>query len=174
MDGIVTNEEAEGFKNWVNVYAPENKGFPFSDVQLRLSRIYEDGHVDDNERAELLELIKSLSGIDPTNPQSEPLSTTLPLCNPAPDIKFQGSTFVITGKCAYGTRAKVGEAILQRGGIIGDNPSRSTNYLLIGFLASRDWIHSTHGLKIQRAIELRQTGSEIAIISEEHWRKHLN
>ena len=33
----------------------------------------------------------------------------------------------------------------------------------------RAWLESTHGRKILRAIELRQAGSQIAIVAEEPW-----
>ncbi len=40
---------------------------------------------------------------------------------------------------------------------------------VIGAIGSRDWIHSTHGRKIERAVELREQGTGIYILSEEYW-----
>jgi hypothetical protein len=52
-------------------------------------------------------------------------------------------------------------------------PSGSSHYLVIGVFASRDWMYTNYGRKIERAVELRQCGSGIAIISEEHWKHFL-
>ena len=55
------------------------------------------------------------------------------------------------------------------GGHVTDMPSSDTDYLVIGELCSPEWVHTTFGRSIERAIELREGGANIAIISEEHW-----
>lgn len=54
-----------------------------------------------------------------------------------------------------------------------DNPTQDLDYLVIGNCGSRAWLHSTHGLKIQRALELRGVKRKLSIISENHWAKAL-
>jgi NAD-dependent DNA ligase len=102
-------------------------------------------------------------------------STTLPLDAPAPDpILFSEHSFAITGRFAYGTRRKVKEAIETRGGTTSDSaPTRESHYLVIGIFASRDWYNTNYGRKIERAVELRDSGCGIAIVSEEHWKKFV-
>ena len=81
---------------------------------------------------------------------------------------------MVTRRFAYGTRRKVSEAILTRGGIPTDStPTRQTHYLVIGLFASRDWANTNYGRKIERAVELRDLGSGISIISEEHWKQFV-
>jgi hypothetical protein len=81
---------------------------------------------------------------------------------------------VITGRFAYGTRRKVFEVISGLGGLPGDSPpNRDTSYLVIGTFASRDWSNTNYGRKIEHAVELRESGSRISIISEEHWKRFL-
>jgi hypothetical protein len=46
--------------------------------------------------------------------------------------------------------------------------------LVIGTFASRDWANTNYGRKIERAVELRQSGSGISIISEEHWKRFVS
>jgi hypothetical protein len=41
--------------------------------------------------------------------------------------------------------------------------------LVIGEIGSQDWLHSTHGRKIEKAIEYNDTGAKIAIVPEKHW-----
>ena len=45
--------------------------------------------------------------------------------------------------------------------------------LVVGAVASRDWLHSSYGRKIMRAVELRDSGRTVGIIGEDHWRRFL-
>ncbi|MCF7752113.1 BRCT domain-containing protein, partial [Bacillus subtilis subsp. subtilis] len=82
-------------------------------------------------------------------------------------------SFVVTGTFSFGVRATVSEAIERLGGRLSGSPSRRTHYLIIGELGSRDWINSNAGRKILTAVELRDEGHPIAIVSERHWARHL-
>lgn len=170
-DGVVSDEEARFFADWIKRYLPLGPVWPFSDVLARVERIFADGRCDDEERAELKAVMEALCGHTEAASASEAHSTTLPLCEPQPSLVFPERQFVITGKFAYGTRTKVMDAIVGLGGVPTDSaPSLKSHYLIIGTFSSRDWINTSHGRKIERAVELRQGGSGIAIVSEEHWR----
>jgi len=52
---------------------------------------------------------------------------------------------------------------------VGTAVTRRTNSLVIGPIASRAWLESTHGRKILRAVELRSEGLPVRIVSEEAW-----
>jgi hypothetical protein len=54
-------------------------------------------------------------------------------------------------------------------GVIDQTPTRETNYLVIGELCRPEWIHATFGRSIERAIELRDQGYGIQIVSKECW-----
>jgi NAD-dependent DNA ligase len=119
--------------------------------------------------------MEALCGYTTQADPTETYSTSLPLNNPPPDpVVVKDRLFNITGKFAYGTRKKVIEAIESSGGKAEDSPpTRKSHYLVIGLFASRDWVHTNHGRKIERAVELRKSGSGIAILSEEHWKKFV-
>jgi NAD-dependent DNA ligase len=174
-DGIVNPKEVEFFSAWVQKYAPLEPVWPFTDVLKRVEQIFADGRVSEEECEDLRGVMEALCGYtDETKPE-ETYSTSLPLNDPLPEpVIFPDKVFNITGKFAYGARSKVVEAIKSAGGkALDSSPTRESNYLIIGLFASRDWIHTSHGRKIERAVELRDSGSEIAIISEEHWKKFL-
>jgi hypothetical protein len=44
---------------------------------------------------------------------------------------------------------------------------------VIGEIGSRDWIHSTHGRKIEKAMDYNGRGCRIAIVGEQHWHGYL-
>jgi len=174
-DGIVTDAEAQFFAEYVRKFAAYEPVWPFTDVLARLERIFADGICDDEEREELKHVMEALCGHAEQCSPSETYSATLPLDSPLPDpVFFPDHSFVITGRFAYGTRRKVFGRISDLGGFADDAPpTRDTNYLVIGTFASRDWANTNYGRKIEHAVELRESGSGISIISEEHWKRFV-
>jgi NAD-dependent DNA ligase len=174
-DGVVTEAEAQFFAEWVRKFAPYEPVWPFTDILARVERIFANGRCDDEERAELQSVMEALCGHRKEAQPDETRSTTLPLDSPQPEpLVFPGQQFVVTGRFAYGTRRKVFEAIEALGGVCGDSaPTLTTRYLVIGVFASRDWYNTNYGRKIERAVELRDSGTGISIVSEEHWKRFL-
>lgn len=176
-DGEVNEHEAIFFAEWLRAHAPDEPIWPFTDVLKRVERIFADGVCDAEERAELQAVMQALCGFDapaPT-PTAAPLSTTLPLCAPQPTpLAFAGQQFVVTGKFAHGPRSAVFEAIERLGGQPSDSsPTKATKYLVVGVFASRDWVNTSHGRKIEKAVQLRTQGTGIRIVSEDHWRQFI-
>ncbi|MCG3706408.1 BRCT domain-containing protein [Aliarcobacter butzleri] len=175
-DGIINTKEGNFLLDWIkkhfDVY--DLNTYPVNTIYDRLSRILEDGFINDEESKEFSELLASFTGDKPIHEEVSSMSSTLPLTNPAPNIEFINKTFCMTGAFTIGTRAKIEELIQDLGGVPQKNPTLKTNYLVIGILGSGDWIHSSYGRKIEKAVELRDiNGSDIQIISEEHFIKFI-
>jgi len=51
--------------------------------------------------------------------------------------------------------------------------TKRTRVLVIADLGSRDWIHTSYGRKIERAVEYRQAGVPLVITDEAYWASHL-
>ena len=171
-DGIVNASEAKFFAEYVERFAPYEPVWPFTDILERVKRIFADGLCDEDEREELRAVMAALCGHKEDISAAATPSTSLPFCTPCPTpVVFPERNFVITGKFAFGKRAAVINAIEALDGIATDSsPTQETNYLVIGLLASRDWAHANFGRKIERAVHLRERGTGLSIISEEHWR----
>jgi hypothetical protein len=174
-DGVVTEEEAKFFANWVQTYAPMEPVWPFTDILARVERIFSDGRCDAEELDELKAIMEALCGHIAKTGTEETQSTKLPLDFPPPDpVVFSNRLFNVTGKFALGPRRKVMVEIEQRGGIASDSaPTRESHYLVIGIFASRDWAHTNYGRKIEHAVDLRKSGSGISIISEQHLKRFI-
>lgn len=174
-DGDVSTQEAMFLQDWLRRNAHCAHRYPFSILLHRLADALRDGVVDEDEERELIEAIVKLVGGEANGEfesQSASLSSSLPLDNPAPSIDH-ASPFVVTGTFAFGPRASVMEAISSRGGLVASSVSKKVRFLVIGEVGSRDWIHSSYGRKIEKAVELRDAGVPIAIVSERHWASHL-
>jgi hypothetical protein len=101
-DGVVTEQEAAFFAEWVRKFAPFEPVWPFTDILARVERIFADGRCDDEEREELKAVMEALCGYTADAKPSETYSTTLPLDTPLPNpIIFSARVFTITGKFAF-------------------------------------------------------------------------
>ncbi|MGH9425236.1 MAG: BRCT domain-containing protein, partial [Terriglobia bacterium] len=172
-DGVITETETKFLVGWIEQQRAVLKVWPVKILAERIARMMEDQKIEEQERQELFELLSEISGSRSPQDVAKNLATTLPLTKPAPDIVFQEQAFCFTGKFFYGTRDACQQVVISRGGLIHKNPILDTRYLVIGTLGSTDWIHSTHGRKIEYAMELNRKGSPLALICEEHWTKYL-
>ena len=172
VDKVVSEEETGFLQSWLNTYRDAADSWPGNVIAARLDKIFEDGIIDPEERADLFNLLREVTG-QKTDSLSPNQSTTLPFTKPAPPIFFADRQFCLTGRFAWGPRAHCETEIKSRGGRTHGNVTQQTHFLVIGTIGSRDWLHSTHGRKIEYAVELAGQNHPIAIVSEEHWADHL-
>lgn len=172
-DGMVHQGEVEFLLQWLQANNAVRDKWPAKAIYPRLLAALADGVVDLEEEREIMELLMATVGGN-TAPQEglSSDSTSLPLTIPAPSITFPSSSFCFTGKFRSGTRAWCEGQVVSRGASIA-SVTKKLAFLVIGDIGSRDWIHSTHGRKIEAAIAHNESGGKIAIISEEHWFSHL-
>lgn len=115
--------------------------------------------------------LRQLSGADEKGSPRGPTSSVLTM--PPPKLEFKGKRYCFTGTFRFGHRWECEVAVEERGGVVG-NIARSTDYLVIGSDVTDSWEHSTFGRKITQAKAWIDQGvSDVAIVSEEHWVKHI-
>ena len=167
-DGRVDEQEAIFLGQWIENHREIADRWPVNILYARLVEMLRDGIMSESERAELLLTLRDLNG-ESLIYQEPNRSTTLPLDNPQPEIDFTGKSFCLTGRFVFGSELECEEAILELGGDIVEAPNMVTDYLVIGELSSPDWVHTSFGRSIEHAVDLKQQGSSISILSEEHW-----
>jgi len=172
-DGTINQKEAEFLKAWIETNLPHLDDPVVNIIYRRLANMLSDGILQPEEGAELLELLHKFTGptLATTKPYVAP--STLPLCDPAPDITWLGRCFLFTGTMAFGPRKDCEALVLERGGLIGASVSKKVHYLVVGSVGNDQWLHSTYGTKIRKAVELREAGAPLSIISENHWQECL-
>ena len=167
-DGVIDEAEAIFLGQWIENHRELADKWPANVVYARVTEMLRDGILSPRERQELLETLRDLTGEG--SPLQEPnQSTTLPLDKPLPEVSFDDTVFCLTGKFVFGTLLDCEETIVELGGSVVSGPTQDTDYLVIGEFCSPDWVHTTFGRSIERAIELRDQGTPIRIISERHW-----
>lgn len=165
-DGSVVQQEAEFLRNWV-ANNPEVIGtWPANILFARLEESLADGVLDESEEQELLSLLMEIAGIHTGQGKT---ASSLPLCCPQPELAFEGRRFVLTGRFASGSRKECEAMVCSLGGETAKGVSGQIDYLVIGTLVSEQWIHESYGRKIEKAVELRDAGKGVSIVSEEHW-----
>lgn len=172
-DESINQKEAVFLKRWIENNLTHLNDPVVNILYRRLDDMLSDGILDPEESEELLSLLKQFTGTseEASMPFSAP--TSLPLNYPPPIVAWREQTFILTGTMAYGPRKHCEALITERGGRIGSSISKKVNFLIIGSIGNEQWMHTSYGLKIKKAVELREAGTPIAIISEEHWQRTL-
>jgi hypothetical protein len=168
-DGVVTEPEADLIRQWVSGHPDAVDQWPVNMLHARLQCMYEDGRVDDRERQDLAELLQALVGGNAGIIVGEDAATDLPVDQPPPPLIWAGSVFVFTGKFAFGPRSVCERQVARLGGVCERTVTKRTSYLVIGTFGSRDWVQTSFGRKIEKAVAYREAGRQIAIVSEDYW-----
>lgn len=166
-DGKVDQAEARFLQTWL-VQNSQSENPIILNLLQKVGVMLEDGVLDDEESAELLAILRSFSG-EKVELGEVSKTSSLPICNPAPSIVFSGKTFLFTGTCAFGTRKQCQEAIESLGGLNAKGVTKGLDYLVLGTYVTDSWAHESFGRKIEKAMEYRESGLPLAIVTEEHW-----
>jgi NAD-dependent DNA ligase len=137
-------------------------------LYLEIKEMLTGNMLDEYEQKKILNILANFSGESIVD-SCQQISSSLPICSPAPLVKFEGRIFCLTGKFAYGPRNICQDVIVERGGITIKNVTQSLDYLVVGTCCSNDWLHKSYGRKIMMASEQIKKGGKTSIISEDHW-----
>jgi NAD-dependent DNA ligase len=170
-DGMINQAEVEFLQKWLAANMAISDQPMIRRLYDRVNMILADGIAEADECRDLLDTLDSFSNRD--FELGEVLkATTLPLCDPAPTLLFDGRRYCFTGTFNYGGRKDCEAAAQARGASCG-SLTKATNVLVIGTYATESWKHSNCGTKIIKAVDFREAGAPIAIVSEAHWASHL-
>lgn len=171
QDGHIDQDEAKSILSWLHDHSLCLDTWPANVLFDRLRTMLADNKLDAEEQHDLLSLIMAI--VKPRSNHDERLPATLPVNLPEPSIVFPDRSFCFTGIFDFGSRADCQEAVAKLGGIPAKGITKKLHYLVIGSVASEVWSHTSFGNKIAKAIEYRNTGVSLAIVTEQHWVKHL-
>jgi NAD-dependent DNA ligase len=170
-DDQINQSEAEFLQNWLAANSVISDQPLIRVLYQRVTQMLADGVVDDDEKRELLDTLKTFARSDIE--LGEVLkSTSLPLCDPAPTLTFPNRRYCFTGTFNFGQRKECEKTVIELGAHVG-GLSQKTNVLVVGIYATESWKHSSFGNKIMQACEYRDGGLPICIVSEPHWVSHL-
>lgn len=168
-DGKVDDKEVLFLDTWLKQNAHYLDSYPLNVVHKRIEQILSDGVIDQDEREDLYTMLGQLVGGTPEETGAAGGgSNTLPI-DKVDCIDFDGAVFCFTGKFIYGQRSVCEQKVVDLGASTSKTVNKKLNYLVIGELASRDWVASSHGRKIEKALLYKDKGVDLVILSEEDW-----
>ena len=121
----------------------------------RLAIILEDGIITDEEREDLLSTVRQVTGTDTDESGLSYEASTEVWEDSVDELKLDRSISCLTGDCVSGDRESVDTLLRLLGAETNSSINKSVNYLVIGTLASRDWLYTSHGRKIEKALFLK-------------------
>jgi len=172
-DGVLNDQEVDALSSWLNRNETIREKWPASVIVNRLNNVLEDGIITDEERHDLMVTVNQVTGNDNSAPDVSYESSTEVWEDEVDDIKVAGSTFCLTGEFVSGDRNTVDTNLRLRGAETSPNVNKNVDYLVIGTLASRDWLYTAHGRKIEKALLLKRKGVDITCITERNLLRFL-
>lgn len=82
------------------------------------------------------------------------------------EIDLKGKYCCITGTCSSGTREEISKRLADAGAIVVKGVTKKTDLLIVGGLGSAAWAFEGYGEKTKKALELKEQGIDIQIVSE--------
>lgn len=171
-DHVLNDQEIIFLDTWLDENEQIGHDWPANVIADRVSAILHDGVITQEESDDLRETLNSIIGDGIQIGIVDGMATRLPVVQ-IDSLAIDERVFCLTGKFIYGSRKKCESAIVERGGKVHPRVVAGLDYLVIGTLASRDWMHTGHGRKIEAAVKLQDQGNPVSIIAEEDWVKYL-
>ncbi len=171
-DSVIKDSEIEGLMQWLNRHEDIKDVWPANVVIQRLHEILEDNIVTEEERNNLIETFKQITGVRFDESGIAHGMATEFFEDEVDNVLHKDKNFCFTGAFVTGTRKIVEKSATNKGAVTKKDVAGNTDYLVIGTLASRDWRFSSHGRKIEKAIRLKEEGLPIKIITERTWLKY--
>ena len=166
-DQAINYLEAEFLQTWLIQSRQASNNPIILNLLNKIDSVLEDEILDSEESDEILGLLRKIAG-NPSEVGELAKTTSLPINKPAPVITFQDMSFLFTGTCVFGNRKECQTIIESLGGMNAKSVTKSLNYLILGTYVTDSWAHENYGRKIEKAIDYRNQGAPIKIITEEH------
>lgn len=168
-DDVLNDKEIFHLNKLLNQSPILCEQWPGIALKDRLEEVLDDGVIDEQEREDLLNLVKSVSG-------QKLLDTGLAYGMSADfstseqtSLALEGLNICFTGQFLSGNRKVQSDKATQLGASVKGNVTQKLDLLVLGSVASRDWKFSSYGGKIESVLLNRTKGASTEIINEETW-----
>ncbi|GAA5493979.1 hypothetical protein Rhal01_00133 [Rubritalea halochordaticola] len=174
-DGTINSKEALFLQGWIEANKAELPALLATNLSSKLAALSNSEDLQDCDLAALAEILVDSLGFDSDQVKAEQVGRPSRLLFDnisASDVTFTDAIFVLSGSFEKCSKKEVSSTIEKLGGHPNTNtPNKKTHYVVVGGKGSSQWITSSLGSKIRRALDLKEDGLNIKIISEEtFWR----
>lgn len=170
-DGIIHEREIVELDKWLSSNSHLSSYYPYDEITSIITEVLSDGKIEDNEISLLKKYFNEFVILN-DNELNEKIVEEVKhiniggICAVTPDIRFEENQFCFTGNSTKSSRSKIAEIIEEYGGKYVNSISKKTNYLIVGDDGNPCWAYACYGRKVEKAIALRKSGSNIVIVHE--------
>jgi NAD-dependent DNA ligase len=172
-DGVLNDNEIRFLGEWLAAHDEVAFEWPGDIILARVREILADGVITEEERTHLLAILRDVVGDSRQSLAHAGHVTELAFDDMAA-ITFQGIVFCLTGNFVYAPRQVCEAKTEERGGVVKNGVSRRVRYLVVGSLGSPEWKEGSFGTKIEKAVQLKREGADLAIVREDIWAESLD
>jgi NAD-dependent DNA ligase len=169
-DGAITEAELKGLSDWLSDHEHLRTCWPYEEVGSLITGVLSDKRIDSTEQKFLkeffTEFVSILDSRTIVRPKLSVNGSVVGLCAVCPEIMFEDRTFCFTGTSYKYTRSEFSKLIKQLGGEVVNSVSGKLDYLIIGADGNPCWAYACYGRKVEKAVELRKTGSRLLLVHE--------
>lgn len=167
-DGVLLKSEIVYLRKRLRESSWSNE-WPVSELYRRLNEVLADGVIDKDEKEDLTAMLTAMSGDFLSTGDTGPGVMTLGV-DINPSIELIDKVYCFTGTFAFGTRKKCQSVCEDRGGVFSRSLTKKVNYLVMGTIATPDWMYGSYGRKLEKALFYRERDDQdIQIITERDW-----
>jgi len=169
-DGAITEAELKGLSDWLSDHEHLKTSWPYEEVGSLLTGVLSDKKIDSVEQKILMdfftEFVSILDSRTIVSPKLSVNGSVGGLCAVCPEIIFSGKKFCFTGTSFKYTRSEFSQLVQQLGGEFVNSVSAKLDYLIIGGDGNPCWAYACYGRKVEKAVDLRKTGSRLLLVHE--------
>jgi hypothetical protein len=169
-DGVVTEDELRGLSSWLNDHEHLRTCWPYDEISSLVTAVMMDKKIDEQEQKMLKdffsEFVQILDERTIVSPRVAEGTTLVGLCAVCPEIGFVGQKFCFTGASTRHARADLVALVKRLGGDVVSSVTSTVSYLVIGAEGNPCWAYACYGRKVEKAVELRRSGSRLLLVHE--------
>lgn len=172
-DHVLNESELRFLDLWLHDHPDIADVWPGKVIADRIGNIFADGIVTGEELQQLKEVLRSILG---GTWEETGAATGFPSELPIQDdtrVVVVDRKFCFSGKFVFGTRSACESFAIARGGNVNKDITKDLDFLVIGTFISPDWLNTSFGRKIEKAVAHQQDGCKVRIVSEKHWGEAL-
>jgi NAD-dependent DNA ligase len=167
-DQRINDQEIQFLQGWLDAHGEVACAWPGDILHQRVKAALSDGIITEIERAHIVETLQLLIGGSEETAARANHVTELGF-DDSQAIVFAGFAFCLTGDFVYAPREACEGEIIKRGGLVKSGVSKKVRYVVVGSLGSPEWKHGSYGTKIEKAMQLKQAGAQLAVVKEDVW-----
>lgn len=168
-DGHLHDMEIQLLSAWLSENSMVTDVWPGSAIARLVNEVMADGVITPAEREHLLLQLQQLVGTDFSETGSVTAGTDALPYDQDCVVSLRDAGVCLTGEFLYGTRAACERLTEKVGGVPLAGVSKKAAFLVVGTHVSPQWVNTSYGRKIMRAMELREQGHSIFIVPEKRW-----